>query len=172
MSASPRAARTDVGLIYLTGLAQGLALVTFPAASSVFTSRRGYRFSSTRCGGSVLAPSAARDSHYRFGTDICKPLEPEAGAGSWSSRRPGCKVAARFKQLADGSPDAAFRLLLVTTGALGFGFGATVMVLNTSAQDFFSQRSDRAVLALNALLGTGTGRVGASRTWLTPKRRA
>ena len=54
MSASPRAARTDVGLIYLTGLVQGLALVTFPAASSVFTSRRGYGFSSTRCGALFL----------------------------------------------------------------------------------------------------------------------
>ena len=54
MSASPRAARTDVGLIYLTGLVQGLALVTFSAASSLFTSPRGYGFSSTRYGALFL----------------------------------------------------------------------------------------------------------------------
>ena len=54
------------------------------------------------------------------------------------------------------SPAAAFGLLLIATGALGFGFGATVMALNTYAQNFFPQNPDRAVLALNALLGTGT----------------
>jgi fucose permease len=54
------------------------------------------------------------------------------------------------------SPDAAFGLLLIATGALGFGFGATLMALNTYTESFFPARSDRAVLALNALLGTGT----------------
>ena len=54
------------------------------------------------------------------------------------------------------SPDAAFGLLLIATGALGFGFGATLMALSTYTESFFPGRSDRAVLALNALLGTGT----------------
>src|SRR5262249_19718706 len=55
-----------------------------------------------------------------------------------------------------GASDAAFGVLLVATAALGFGFGATVMALNTYSEAFFSQRTDRAVLALNALLGLGT----------------
>src|SRR5262245_18164296 len=42
--------RTEVDLIYLTGLAQGLALVTFRAASSIFTSPQGYGFSASRYG--------------------------------------------------------------------------------------------------------------------------
>jgi MFS transporter, FHS family, glucose/mannose:H+ symporter len=47
-------------------------------------------------------------------------------------------------------------VLLLATGALGLGFGATVMALNTYAEAFFPKRADRAVLALNALLGLGT----------------
>jgi fucose permease len=55
-----------------------------------------------------------------------------------------------------GAPDAAFAVLLAATAALGFGFGATVMALNTYAEAFFPERTDGAVLALNALLGLGT----------------
>jgi hypothetical protein len=40
----------EIGLVYLTGLVQGLTLVTFPAAGSVFTSPHGYGFRSTRYG--------------------------------------------------------------------------------------------------------------------------
>jgi len=54
------------------------------------------------------------------------------------------------------TPDSAFAVLLIATAALGFGFGATVMALNTYAEAFFPERTDGAVLALNALLGLGT----------------
>jgi fucose permease len=46
--------------------------------------------------------------------------------------------------------------LLTATAALGCGFGAGVMALNTLAEEFFPAGSDRAVLAMNVLLGTGT----------------
>jgi hypothetical protein len=42
--------RTEFGLVYATGLVQGLVLVTFPAASSIFTSPDGYGFSASRYG--------------------------------------------------------------------------------------------------------------------------
>ena len=42
--------RSEAGLIYAIGLAQGLALVTFPAASSIFTSSRGFGFGASRYG--------------------------------------------------------------------------------------------------------------------------
>lgn len=40
------AKRSEIGLVYLADLFQGLALVTFPAASTIFTSPRpqGYGF--------------------------------------------------------------------------------------------------------------------------------
>jgi MFS family permease len=51
---------------------------------------------------------------------------------------------------------AAFVLLCIATGALGLGFGATVMALNTLVEGFFPSTADGAVLLLNALLGVGT----------------
>ncbi len=74
------------------------------------------------------------------------------------------------------SASLAYGILLVATGALGLGFGATVMAANTYAEDFFPNRADSAVLALNALLGTGTALaplfvalfVGLGAWWLLP----
>src|SRR5262249_23846592 len=61
-----------------------------------------------------------------------------------------------LSRLLIGAPDAAFAVLLFATAALGFGFGATVMALNTYAEAFFPAWIDRAVLILNAMLGLGT----------------
>src|SRR5215469_10578320 len=64
------AKRSEVGLVYLSGLAQGLALVTFPAASSIFTRPhpQGYGLSSAQYGAlfvpqvvlAILASARAR----------------------------------------------------------------------------------------------------------------
>ena len=56
--------RTEVLLVYITALAQGLALVTFPAASSIFTSPDGYGFSASRYGTDVYPPGYS--GHPRF----------------------------------------------------------------------------------------------------------
>lgn len=146
----------EIGVIYFAGVVQGLALVTFPAASSIFTSPDGFGFDSTRYGAmfipqvvlailaSALAPKLAR----RFG------LRRVLLAG-FAGNLVAMTLLASSRLLL-GSPDIAFGVLLLATGTLGLGFGATVMALNTYAEAFFPQRSDRAVLALNALLGLGT----------------
>jgi hypothetical protein len=66
------ASRTEIAVVYGAAVAQGLALVTFPAASSIFTSPDGFGFDSTRYGAmfvpqvafailaSALAPKLAR----------------------------------------------------------------------------------------------------------------
>jgi MFS transporter, FHS family, glucose/mannose:H+ symporter len=42
--------RVEISVVYITGVVQGLALVTFPAASAIFTSPQGFGFDSTRYG--------------------------------------------------------------------------------------------------------------------------
>src|SRR6516165_2061219 len=42
--------RAEVGLINVIGLVQGLSLVTFPAANSIFTSPHGFDFSASSYG--------------------------------------------------------------------------------------------------------------------------
>jgi len=54
VSASATASRTEIGVVYIAAVVQGLALVTFPAASSIFTSADGFGFDSTRYGALFL----------------------------------------------------------------------------------------------------------------------
>src|SRR5215475_10442278 len=150
------ATRTEIGVVFGAAVVQGLALVTFPAASSVFTSPDGFGFDSTRYG-AMFVPQVA--------LAICAAALAPRLARRWSLR--GVLLAGLIGDILSmsllalsrpliGATDAAFGLLLVATAALGFGFGATVMALNTYAEAFFPERTDGAVLALNALLGLGT----------------
>jgi fucose permease len=148
--------RTEIGVVYGAAIVQGLALVTFPAASSIFTSPDGFAFDSTRYG-AMFVPQVAC-------AVLASALAPKL-AQRWSLRRVllagfagdivSMTLLALSRLLLD-APDLAFPLLLIATAALGFGFGATVMALNTYAEAFFPAAVDRAVLVLNALLGVGT----------------
>ena len=176
VSASVGASRIEIGVVYCAGIVQGLALVTFPAASSVFTRPDGFGFDSTRYGAmfvpqvvlavlaSGLAPTLARRWNLRRVLLV-------GIAGDIASM-----ALLALSRLLLGAPDMAFGVLLVATGALGLGFGATVMALNTYAEAFFPGRADGAVLALNALLGLGTALapvlvaivIGMGVWWLLP----
>src|SRR4051794_28717675 len=156
MSASATASRTEIGLLYVAAVVQGLALVTFPAASSILTSPDGFGFDSTRYGALFLPQVLLAILASAFAPRLAR---------RWSLRRvllaglAGDVVSMTLLALSRlllGMPDMAFGVLLLATGALGLGFGATVMALNTYAEAFFPKRADRAVLALNALLGLGT----------------
>jgi MFS transporter, FHS family, glucose/mannose:H+ symporter len=156
VSASATASRTEIGLVYGAAVMQGLALVTFPAASSIFTSPDGFGFDSTRYGALFLPQVLFAILASAFAPRLAR---------RWSLRRvllaglAGDIVSMTLLALSRlllGMPDMAFGLLLLATGALGLGFGATVMALNTYSEAFFPKRADRAVLALNALLGLGT----------------
>jgi hypothetical protein len=143
------------------GLVQGIALVTFPAASTIFTARGSYDLSGSQYGLMFLP---------QMGTAIVASL---LGAGLlWPSllRRASEKTLLVSGLLADllsmvlliaswlvvHQHALAFALLLVATGCLGAGFGLTVPALNTLTAAFHPLSVDRSVLVLNALLGLGT----------------
>jgi hypothetical protein len=54
------AGRTESGAVYAAGVAQGIVLVTFPAASMVFTDRGEYDLSSTQRNPPAKQTSGAR----------------------------------------------------------------------------------------------------------------
>jgi fucose permease len=149
--------RAEVNLIYVIGLVQGLALVTFPAASSIFTSPHGFDFSASRYG-MMFIPQVIL-------AILASSLGPRL-AGHWTLKRVllaglsadllAMTLLALSRLLLQDLPGAAYGTLLVATGSLGFGFGATVMAANTYAEKFSPGRENRAVLVLNALLGAGT----------------
>ncbi|HVC62004.1 MAG TPA: MFS transporter [Acetobacteraceae bacterium] len=152
---APTASRFEVALLYLAGMAQGLALVTFPAASTIFASPTGFDLSSTQYGAMFIPQVVLAILASAFGSRLARrfALRGVLLLGL-------CNDVASMALLA-ASPlligtHAAFVVLCMATAALGLGFGATVMALNTLVEGFFPKTADGAVLLLNALLGVGT----------------
>jgi MFS family permease len=155
-------ARAEGVAVNAAGLGQGIALVTFPAASAIFTSRDGYDLSSSQYG-VMFVPQVV--------TVIVASL---LGAGLlWPAfaRRVSEKAVYLAGLVADLAAmvlliaswgvardhPGGYLLLLAATACLGTGFGLTVPSLNTLAAALSPPGgADRAVLVLNALLGLGT----------------
>jgi ABC-type Fe3+-siderophore transport system permease subunit len=113
------ASRTEIGVVYVAGVVQGLALVTFPAASSIFTSPQGFGFDNTRYG-AMFIPQVVL-------AILASGLAPKL-AQRWSLRRvllagfAGDIVSMTLlavSRLLLGAPDIAFGVLLVATTASG-----------------------------------------------------
>ena len=147
--------RREVAAVYAAGLVQGVALVTFPAASSILTSPSYYDLSSTAYGAlfipqAILAVvSALLGSRLaeRWGTKQVFVVGLAADLASM--------LLLFVSQLLIGGA-LAYPVLLLATTCLGVGFGLTVPTLNRYAAAFFPSAVERAVLYLNALLGLGT----------------
>ncbi len=154
-------AGAEGSVVNAAGLVQGIALVTFPAASTIFTSPSSYDLSHSQYG-IMFVPQVS--------TAIVASL---LGAGLlWPglARRASEKALLLTGLLADLASmallivswlvvhqhAAAFGLLLGATACLGAGFGLSVPALNTLAAALHPAAVDRSVLVLNALLGLGT----------------
>jgi len=150
------ATRAEIGAVYGAGLAQGVALVAFPASSAILTSPEYYGLTSTAYGALFLPQAVAA---------ILAAL-----SGAALMRRYGIKriflvglagdVAAMallvVSQSFIGEGSVPYAMLLLATTSLGVGFGLTVPAINTFAAAFAPTAAARAVLYLNALLGLGT----------------
>jgi MFS family permease len=150
------ASRSETNAVYAAGLIQGVALVTFPAASTIFTDPSEYGLSNTQYGtmflpqvvtaitASVLGGKLA----HRFGTKRVFLAGLVADLASMT--------LLIISQFFTGSQTVAYGLLLAATACLGAGFGLTVPAINTLTAAFHPERPDASVLVLNALLGLGT----------------
>ena len=138
------------------GLLQGIALVTFPAASEIFTAADAYNLSNTQYGTLFVPQVITAVSTSLLGTGLAGHIGMKrvylAGLGADLASMV-LLVLSRFV-MADQR--IAFPLLLVATACLGVGFGFTVPALNTFTAAFHPEAVDRSVLVLNALLGLGT----------------
>jgi fucose permease len=150
------AQRKEIATVYGAGLIQGLALVTFPAASAVFTNPQDYGLSTTQYGAmfipqvvtAVIASLLGAELRNRVGIKRIYLLGLGANLLSMA-----LLVTSRFEM---HEHRVAYDILLAATSFMGIGFGLTVPSLNTFAAVFFPKKVDRAVLVLNALLGLGT----------------
>jgi MFS family permease len=145
----------ETSAVYAAGVVQGVVLVTFPAASTIFTDPAEYDLSSTQYGALFLPQVVAAITAALLGAALSSRL----GAKRVFLTGLTASLIAMALLLVSSSiaQDAlAYWLLLSATACLGAGFGLTVPTLNTFAAAFHPAAADRAILVLNALLGLGT----------------
>ena len=150
------ATQTERTVVYAAGVVQGIALVTFPAASTILTDPAEYDLSSTQYGAlflpqvitAITAALLGAGLSGRFGTKRIYLVGLTASLISMT-----ILLVSSFLTDDQG---LAYGLLLVATACLGTGFGFAVPALNTFTAAFNPGAVDRSVLVLNALLGLGT----------------
>ncbi|MGH3123096.1 MAG: MFS transporter [Streptosporangiaceae bacterium] len=143
-------------VVYAAGLVQGIVLVTFPAASTIFTSASSYGLSSSQYGGMFLPQAITAVGSSLLQGNLSRRLggKPVYLAGLCANLAAMILlIASRFVM---GSQVVAYPLLLVATASLGVGFGLTVPSINTFTAAFHPAAVDRSILVLNSLLGLGT----------------
>jgi MFS family permease len=150
------AQRAEVVAVYGAGVAQGVALVTFPAASAVLTSPQYYNLTSTQYGAIFLPQALTAILAAVLGAGMTRSLGARRILLLGLVANLVSMLLLVLSQPAIGHGSVAYLMLLLATTSLGFGFGLTVPALNTLAAAYFPARVDSAVLILNALLGLGT----------------
>ncbi len=156
MSSHAEDTRGQSRVVYAAGLVQGIVLVTFPAASTIFTSASAYGLSGSQYGAMFLPQAVTAIGSSLLQGNLSRRLggKPVYLAGLCANLAAMILlIASRF---AEGSQPVAYPLLLVATACLGTGFGLTVPSLNTFTAAFHPDTVDRSVLVLNSLLGLGT----------------
>jgi MFS family permease len=150
------ATRTEQTVVYAAGVVQGIALVTFPAASTILTDPSEYDLSSTQYGAlflpqvvtAITAALLGASLGSRIGTKRVYLIGLVCGLVSMA-----LLIVSSF---VTDQQQLAYVLLLLATASLGAGFGFTVPALNTFTAAFNRDAVDRSILVLNALLGLGT----------------
>jgi fucose permease len=150
------ASKTESAVVNVAGLVQGIVLVTFPAASTIFTEKSEFGLSSTQYGNMFLPQVVMAITASLLGAELARRI----GAKRVYLIGLACSLVSMGLLIASTAvktdQSVAYPLLLVATAFLGAGFGLTVPVLNTYSSVFHPADVDRAVLVLNALLGLGT----------------
>jgi fucose permease len=150
------ATRNETHVIYAAGCVQGIVLVTFPAASTVFTDPARYDLTSAQYGILFLPQVVAAIAASLLGAELGARLGTKRVYLSGLGANLLSMVLLIITAALTSEKGLAFVLLLLATGCLGTGFGLTVPALNTFTAAFHADSVDRSILVLNALLGLGT----------------
>jgi MFS family permease len=150
------ASKTERTIINAAGLVQGVVLVTFPAASTIFTEKSEYGLSSTQYGDMFLPQVVLAIAASLLGAELARRISIKRVYLLGLACSTISMVLLLASTLVKSHQAAAYPILLLATAFLGAGFGLTVPVLNTYTSVFHPDSVDRSVLTLNALLGLGT----------------
>lgn len=142
--------------IYTAGLLQGIALVAFPAASTIFTNPDAYHFTSTQYGSLFIPQSFLSILAAALNSELCKIFGIKRTFAIGLCANFFSMALLTLSAVAMSNHTLAYFMLILATSCLGIGFGVVVPTINRVAEELFPLKSDAAVLTLNALLGIGT----------------
>jgi fucose permease len=148
--------RSEVAAIYTAAMVQGLTLVTFPAASTIFTNPQHYGLSGTAYGGIFFPQAMMAIVASLLGARMIRRLGIKRIYLLGLTTNLVSMALLFLSQFVMSNRSLAYCMLLLATANLGIGFGLTVPALNIFTATFFPGKIDSAVLILNALLGLGT----------------
>src|SRR6516162_931119 len=150
------ATKAETNTVYAAGLVQGIALVTFPAASTIFTDPTRYGLSNTQYGTMFLPQVITAITGSLLGGKLGQRFGIKRVFLAGLAADLASMALLIVSQFFDSNQPVAYTLLLAATACLGAGFGLTVPAINTLTAAFHPDRVDASVLVLNALLGLGT----------------
>jgi MFS family permease len=150
------ATRAETSAVYAAGFIQGIALVTFPAASTIFTEPGQYGLSSTQYGTMFLPQVVTAITGALLGGRLAERFGTKRVFLAGLVANLASMALLIVSQFFTASQPVAYGLLLAATACLGAGFGLTVPAINELTAAFHPDRVDASVLVLNALLGLGT----------------
>ena len=130
------ASKTESRVVNLAGLVQGIVLVTFPAASTIFTSGQFYGLSGSQYGALFLPQVVLAIATSLLGARLAQRISIKRvyllGLTCSLTAMGLLLVSALFKS----DQAIAYPLLLIATAFVGAGFGLTVPAVNTYAAVF------------------------------------
>ena len=150
------ATKAEVNAVYAAGLIQGIALVTFPAASTIFTSPSEYGLSNTQYGAMFLPQVITAVTSSLLGGKLAEQFGIKRVFLAGLVADLVSMALLIVSQFFTSNQPVAYGLLLLATACLGAGFGLTVPAINALTAAFHPHNVDGSVLVLNALLGLGT----------------
>lgn len=146
-----RARPVSVAALYLSGMLQGLTLVSFPASSVVLKQMHG--FSDAQYGAIFLPQVAAAVIGALTGGRFA--ASPGLKALLWIALLVNALSQVLLAVTLILPHSAAFPTVLLGTACLGFGFGLSGAPLNALPPLFFPVRRDTPIVALHTCLGFG-----------------
>jgi MFS family permease len=165
------ATKAEVNAVYAAGLIQGITLVTFPAASTIFTSPSEYGLSNTQYGTMFLPQVITAITGALLGGKLAERFGIKRVFLAGLVADLASMALLIVSQFFTSDQPVAYGLLLAATACLGAGFGLTVPAINALTAAFHpdnvrrtDEQTARIATAVSTLIRGITWPVRTART--------
>ncbi|MBS0628268.1 MAG: MFS transporter [Verrucomicrobia bacterium] len=146
----------EIMAAYGAAILQGIALVAFPAAGTIFTNPHDFHFSSVEYGSLFIPQTIFAVVFSALSTKFSKKFGSKTTFLTGLLANLLSMSLLAFSAYLMHESSYVHSLLMIATSFLGLGFGLTVPTINTICALLRPEKIDFVILVLNALLGIGT----------------